>query len=324
MPDQPATDHAVSETEAPARTWEHVAVLLPCYNEAITVKKVVSDFREALPGATIYVYDNNSTDGTGTLAAAAGAVVVSAPRQGKGHVVQQMFLEIDAEVYIMADGDDTYPAADAPRLIEALLDTDAHMVVGVRLEDFHHTAFRRFHQFGNHLVATLISTLFRSRVTDVLSGYRAFSPAFVKTVPLVSGGFGIETEMTLSALAKGFVIREVPIQYGTRPAGSESKLNTYSDGAVVLSAILMLFKDYKPLAFFGTVSAGLVALTLLAGWLPVWDYVTDGYVYHVPLAILAAALGILAALSAGVGLVLSTIARYQQETYVLLQRMLHK
>lgn len=299
-----------------------VAVLLPCYNEAVTIAKVVTDFRAALPGAAVYVFDNNSTDGTGEQALAAGAEVVPSRRQGKGHVVQHMFREVDADVYVMADGDDTYPAADAGRLVQTLLATGADMVVGARLEDFDGHAFRRFHQAGNHLVAALISTLFRTRVTDVLSGYRAFRREFVKAVPLVSPGFGIETEMTLSGLAKGFVLREVPIRYGSRPEGSTSKLDTFTDGAVVLGAILMLFKDYKPLAFFGSLSLALALLTALAGALPVLDYLWHGYVYHVPLAVLAAALGILSALALSVGLVLQTIARYHQENFVLLQKML--
>ncbi|MBW2256229.1 MAG: glycosyltransferase [Deltaproteobacteria bacterium] len=319
MPQDPS-----SETAASPGPWAHVAVLLPCYNEAVTVQKVVRDFGAALPGARVYVFDNNSNDGTGRLAEEAGAIVVPSPRQGKGHVVQHMFDAVDAEVYLMADGDDTYPASEATRLLEELRTTDAHVVVGARLEDFQSRAFRRFHQFGNHLVAYLISSLFRARITDVLSGYRAFSREFVKTVPLVSGGFGIETEMTLTALAKGFVIREVTIPYGSRPEGSESKLDTYTDGFVVLSAIFTLFKDYKPLAFFVALAVALALLSLAAGALPVLDYVREGYVYHVPLAILAASLGILCALSVSVGLVLGTIARYQQENFLLMQRLLRR
>ncbi|MBW1880826.1 MAG: glycosyltransferase [Deltaproteobacteria bacterium] len=312
----------VEEATPVARTFESVAVLLPCYNESITVQKVVTEFIAALPGARVYVFDNNSTDGTGRLAEEAGAIVVRSPRQGKGYVVQHMFRDVEADVYLMADGDDTYPASEAVRLLDSLLDSDADMVVGVRLEQFHSGAFRRFHQFGNRLVAFLISSLFGARITDVLSGYRAFERDFVKSVPLVSGGFGIETEMTMSALAKGFAIREIPIPYGSRPEGSHSKLSTYSDGAVVLRAIFTLFKDYKPFAFFGTVAVLLALLSLASGALPVLDYLREQYVHHVPLAILAAGLGICAALSASVGLVLSTIARYQKETFLLMQRVL--
>ena len=188
-----------------------VAVLVPCYNEELTVAKVVTDFAQALPGAQVFVYDNNSTDKTAALARQAGAVVRHAPRQGKGHVVKQMFDEVDADVYMMVDGDDTYPAASGAELIEQLKRTGADMVVGVRMSSFEEGSFRRFHQLGNHLVAGLISRLFSSKVTDVLSGYRVFSRAFVKTVPLMSEGFEIETEMTLQALAKRFVIRELPI-----------------------------------------------------------------------------------------------------------------
>jgi len=298
-----------------------VAVIVPCYNEELTVAKVVRDFAAALPGATVLVYDNNSTDRTAIVAVEAGAIVRHAPRQGKGNVIKQMFDEVDAEIYVMVDGDDTYPASSAPELIAALRRAGADMVVGVRLFAFEQGSFRRFHRLGSHLVAGLISALFASKVTDVLSGYRAFSRVFVKTVPLMSQGFEIETEMTLQALAKRFVVKEVPIAYGRRPEGSYSKLDTYSDGFLVLKSIVMIFKDYKPLLFFSSLSGVLLLLTLAAGMAPILDYVRIRYVVHVPLAILATGTGILSALSLTIGLILHTISRYHNETFELLRKL---
>lgn len=309
---------------ADARTapeYAGVAVLVPCFNEEPTVAKVVADFSQVLRGARILVYDNNSTDKTAVLAREAGALVRHAPRQGKGNVVKQMFDEVDAEIYVMVDGDDTYPAPSAVDLIAELRKTGADMVVGVRMFSFGEGSFRRFHQLGNRLVAGLISRLFSSKVTDVLSGYRVFSRAFVKTVPLMSQGFEIETEMTLQALAKRFVIKELPITYGRRPEGSQSKLDTYSDGFLVLKSIAMIFKDYKPLLFFSSLSGLLLVLTLVAGLAPVLDYVRARYVFHVPLAILATGTGILSALSLTIGLTLHTISRYHNETFELLRKL---
>jgi len=221
----------------------------------------------------------------------------------------------------MVDGDDTYPASAAVELIAELRKTGADMVVGVRMVSFAAGSFRRFHQFGNRLVARLISRLFSAHVTDVLSGYRVFSRAFVKTVPLMSEGFEVETEMTLQALAKRFVIREVPIVYGRRPEGSRSKLDTWSDGFLVLKSIAMIFKDYKPLLFFSSLSAFLLVVTLAAGLTPIIDYVRERYVFHVPLAILATGTGILSALSLTIGFILHTISRYHNETFELLRRL---
>ena len=307
--------------ETAVAPYAGVAVLVPCYNEELTVAKVVTDFAQAVPGAQVFVYDNNSTDKTAVLARQAGAVVRHAPRQGKGHVVKQMFDEVDADVYVMVDGDDTYPAASAAELIEQLKRTGADMVVGVRMFSFEEGSFRRFHQLGNHLVAGLISRLFSAKVTDVLSGYRIFSRAFVKTVPLMSEGFEIETEMTLQALAKRFVIRELPIAYGRRPEGSHSKLDTYSDGFLVLKSIAMIFKDYKPLLFFSSLAVFLLLITPAAGMPPILDYIETRYVTHVPLAILATGTGILSALSLTIGLILHTISRYHNENFELLRKL---
>jgi glycosyltransferase involved in cell wall biosynthesis len=301
--------------------YADVAVVVPCYNEELTVAKVVTDFAQALPGAQVFVYDNNSSDETALRASQAGAIVRQAPRQGKGNVVRQMFDEVDARIYVMVDGDDTYPAEAAPELIGELEKTGADMVVGVRMLSFASGSFRRFHQLGNHLVASLISRLFSANVTDVLSGYRVFSRPFVKTVPLMSEGFEIETEMTLQALAKRFVIKELPIAYGRRPEGSRSKLDTWSDGFLVLKSIAMIFKDYKPLLFFSCLSGFLLVITVIAGLAPILDYVRERYVFHLPLAILATGTGILSALSLTIGLILHTISRYHNENFELLRRL---
>lgn len=303
-----------------ATTYGGVAVLVPCYNEEITVRKVVEDFRRALPGAAIYVFDNNSKDRTAAIAREAGALVVPSPRQGKGHVVRHMFAIVEAEAYLMVDGDATYPADQAERLLEAFRAGGVDMVVGARIERSEAGAFRRFHRFGNHLVARLIASLFRVPATDVMSGYRVFSRDFVKSIPLLSAGFEIETEMTLQAAAKGYVFREVPIDYGKRPEGSTSKLNTYSDGFLVLRTILLIFKDYKPLVFFTLLALLFGALSIASGWGPVQDYMTTGKVARFPSAILAAALGILAGVSLGVGFILDTLAKFQREQFELWRR----
>ena len=301
-----------------------VAVLIPCYNEEVAIGKVVSDFKRALPHATILVYDNNSTDSTASVARASGATVVPAPRQGKGNVVRQMFEEVDAEVYLMVDGDDTYPAAAAPELIAELGKGSGDMIVGARITSYDERSFRMFHKFGNRLVARLISRLFSSKVSDILSGYRAFTTSFVKTIPLTSKGFEIETEMTLQALAKNFTIREIPIKYGIRPEGSFSKLNTFSDGFLVLKSIFIIFKDFKPLVFFSWLSAILFLITILTGIWPILDYLEYRYVYHIPFAILATGTGILSALSFSIGVILETISKYHNENFELFRRLLNK
>jgi glycosyltransferase involved in cell wall biosynthesis len=323
----PHNDRQVSERTAvqlSEQSYEGVAVLVPCYNEEITIGKVVADFKQALPGARVLVFDNNSTDHTAQVARDAGALVFHAARQGKGNVVKDMFEHVDAEVYVMVDGDDTYPASAAPQLIAVYKTSGADMVVGVRIASCEEASFRRFHRFGNYLVAKLISRLFATHVTDILSGYRVFSKAFVKTVPLMSTGFEIETEMTLQALAKNFVIKESPIHYGTRPEGSYSKLDTFADGYLVLKSILLIFKDFKPLVFFSWLSALLCLITIAAGVFPILDYIEYHYVYRVPLAILASGTAILAALSVCIGLILDTIAKYHNENFELLRRVLKR
>ena len=304
--------------------YDNVAVLIPCYNEEITVGKVVKEFQQALPGARLFVFDNNSTDKTAIVAHESGATVINAPHQGKGNVVKQMFAEIDADTYLMVDGDDTYPALSAPNLIAEFNNGGADMLVGVRIYSFEEHSFRRFHHAGNKLVAGLISRLFFVRLTDVMSGYRVFSKAYVKSVPLASKGFEIEIEMTLQALAKHFVIKEIAIPYGKRPEGSYSKLSTYSDGFLVLKSIFMIFKDYKPFIFFSGVSVVLLLITIIAGMLPILDYMETRFVSHIPLAILATGTAILSALSFCIGLILDTISKYHNENFELLRRLLKK
>ena len=229
-----------------------VAVLIPCYNEEKTVEKVVADYRRALPQADIYVYDNNSTDRTAELARKAGAIVRREYRQGKGNVIRSMFRQIDADCYLMTDGDDTYPAENAPEMVRMVLEGEADMVNGDRLSSTYFTENKRpFHNTGNRVVRGLINRLFGAQVRDIMTGYRAFSRSFVKTFPVLSHGFEIETEMTIHAVDKNFLIRELPVEYRDRPQGSVSKLNTYSDGAKVLCTIFRLYKDYRPFAFFG-------------------------------------------------------------------------
>jgi glycosyltransferase involved in cell wall biosynthesis len=306
-------------TESPASEdrYSCVAVLIPCYNEEATVTQVVADFRNALPGAAVYVFDNNSTDRTADLAREAGAVVVRSPRQGKGHVVQHMFEHVDAETYIMIDGDGTYPAAEAQRLVEMQRSTGCDMLVGTRLSAHGDGSFRPLHYLGNRMISGVISKVFNVRVTDVLSGYRVFSRDFVKLLPLVSPGFEIETELTLQAVAKKFIIRETEIKYGERPAHSPSKLSTFKDGWKILRTIVLILKDYKPLTFFGSVAILFAILSLAAGAMPILDFIRLRAVPHFPLAILAASLSVISAIAASIGLVLHTICVYQAENYQL-------
>jgi glycosyltransferase involved in cell wall biosynthesis len=299
-----------------------VAVLIPCYNEEQTIGRVVTDFRRVLPDARIFVFDNASNDRTAEIAKGVNADVVFSPHRGKGNVVRHMFEAVDADVYVMVDGDSTYDPQAAPSLIRCVTESTADMAVGARMSSYGTTAFRRFHTFGNHLVSRLISWLVGIRVTDVLSGYRAFSREFVKTVPLMSGGFEIETELTLQAAAKRFRIVEQPTVYGGRPPGSHSKLSTFSDGMLILKAIFSIFKDYKPQLFFSTLAVLFAIASALAGILPIRDFYETRYVSHVPLAILAAAFGVLAVTTGGIGLVLGTVNRYHNETFVLWRRQL--
>ena len=295
---------------------DRIAVLIPCYNEEKTVQKVVADFRRALPEATVYVYNNNSTDRTAQLAAEAGAVVRNEYMQGKGNVIRRMFREIDAECYLMADGDDTYPAEYAREMIDLVLQKQADMVVGDRLSSTYFTENKRpFHSFGNLLVRRCINILFRNNIKDIMTGYRAFSYEFVKTFPVLSRGFEIETEMSIHAVEKNMHIENVVIDFHDRPEGSESKLNTYSDGLKVLMTIARLYRTYRPLGFFGAVSA-LLALLSLAFFIPVTvDYMRTGLVERFPTLIVCGFVMIAAIISFFSGLVLHTIGQKNRQDF---------
>lgn len=294
-------------------TEDEIAVVIPCFNEAKTIRKVVTDFAKALPTARIYVFDNNSVDGTAEVARQAGAEIVRAPLQGKGNVLRLVFRTIKADLYVIADGDDTYPADAAPAMIEHFRREHLDMLVGARLQQYEAGSFRRFHQFGNRLITGLIRLLFRTNLQDVLSGYRILSPTFIRMVRLRHGGFEVETEMTLQALTKSLAIGEIPVHYGTRPEDSPSKLNTFGDGWLILKCIALVFKDYRPLMFFGGVSVLLVVAALASGAAPIKDFVDSGYVLHVPRAILAAGLAILSMIALTAGLILDTVVRLHEE-----------
>ena len=300
-------------------TYENVAVLVPCYNEAVTITKVVSDFKQALPGARIYVYDNNSSDDTAELAEKAGAIVAFEPRQGKGNAVRQMFRDIDADCYLMVDGDDTYPANAARELCEPILAGKADMTVGDRLSNgtFAEENKRAFHGFGNDLVRTMIHWIYGYSFDDVMTGYRGMSRVFVKTFPVLSEGFQIETELSIHAVDHRWRIKDVPIEYRDRPAGSESKLNTVSDGIKVIAAIGSLFKDYRPLKFFCLVAALFAIVGLSLGMPLLFEYARTGLVPRFPTAILAAALMFLCGLSLATGFVLDSVAKVERKQWEL-------
>ena len=287
---------------------DRVAVLIPCYNESATIEKVVKDFVRALPDAVIYVYDNNSSDRTAEIARNAGAVVRRERMQGKGNVIRRMFREIDADCYVMVDGDDTYPAENAPELVRLVLEEQADMVVGDRLSSTYFTENKRpFHNLGNSLVRESINRLFKSEIKDIMTGYRAFSYAFVKTYPVLSKGFEIETDMTIHAINRNMLVRNVVIDYRDRPDGSVSKLNTYSDGAKVLMTIARLFKNYKPFAFFGILALVLMLLAS-AFMLPVLvEYFGTGLVPRFPTLIVCGVTMLAALLLFISGIILSTL-----------------
>ena len=296
-----------------------IAVLIPCYNEEITIAKVVDDFRRELPEAKIYVYDNNSSDNTAALAKQHGAIVRREPRQGKGNVVRSMFRDVDADYYIMVDGDDTYPAEAARALIAPLESGAADMTVGDRLSNgsYGEENDRAFHGFGNNLVRWLIKVIYGYAFDDVMTGYRAFNRVFVKSMPVLSSGFQIETELSIHAVDKRWRIVDVPIDYRDRPEGSESKLSTFGDGAKVLMAIASLFKEYKPMAFFGWIALLLLALGLIAGIPVIAEYILTGFVDKIPSAILAVGLVFCGALSFTAGVILDTVAKNNRKMWEL-------
>lgn len=295
-----------------------IAILIPCYNEALTIGRVVNEFKRELPDARIVVFDNNSTDATVDEALAHGAEVAYEYKQGKGNVIRTMFREVDAEYYVMVDGDGTYSAAHVHALLAPVLSGKADMVVGSRLGQYSEGAFRSLHHFGNRMIRGLINALFGSRLQDVLSGYRCFNARFVQSVPVLSAGFEVETELTLHALDKGFTVREVPVAYLARPAGSLSKLNTFRDGLLVVKTIVSIFKDYRPLRFFSAVGLTSAALGLGLGSIPVREFLQEGTVEHASTAVLATGLMLISALAFTTGLILDTINRRYREQYQLL------
>ncbi|WP_229100719.1 glycosyltransferase family 2 protein [Holdemania sp. 1001095H_141210_F2] len=288
---------------------EKIAVLIPCYNEELTVEKVVSDFRKELPNAEIYVYDNNSKDKTAALASAAGAIVRKETAQGKGNVVRTMFKDIDADVYILVDGDDTYPADEVHKLIQPVLEGNADMVIGDRLSNgtYFEENKRGFHGFGNNLVKNLINFLFKSNINDIMTGYRVYSRRFVKNMPVMSSGFQIETEMTIFSLVYRMKLVEIPITYRDRPAGSESKLNTFSDGFKVLVKLFDLFKNYRPMLFFSCISVLFIIIGFIIGIPVITEFIRTSFITKIPSAVLAASLFIIAFLLFMVGIILDAI-----------------
>lgn len=295
---------------------DKIAVLIPCYNEAVTIKKVINDFQKVLPEATIYVYDNNSSDNTAEIAAAEGAVVRHEYQQGKGNVIRRMFRDIDAQCYIMTDGDDTYPAEFAREMCDKVLERNVDMVVGDRLSSTYFEENKRpFHNFGNSIVRASINTIFKSDIKDIMTGYRAFSYNFVKTFPVLSKGFEIETEMTIHTVDKNMFCENVVIEYRDRPEGSESKLNTYSDGFKVLLTIARLFKNYKPFAFFSIIA--LILFVLSVGFfIPVLiTFFKTGMVDKIPTVIVCGITMLAAIISFFSGLVLDTIKQKNRQDF---------
>ena len=295
---------------------DRIAVLIPCYNEEKTIEKVIMDFRKKLPDAVVYVYNNNSTDRTAEIAARAGAVVRPEYMQGKGNVIRRMFREIDAECYLMVDGDDTYPAESAGEMAALVLEGKADMVVGDRLSATYYTENKRlFHNFGNVLVRKSINLLFRNQIKDIMTGYRAFSYEFVKTFPVLSKGFEIETEMTIHAVDKNMQVRNVVIEYRDRPEGSESKLNTYSDGFRVLLTIARLYRTYHPFRFFATIALALVLIALIL-FIPIGvEYMKNGQVPRFPTLIVSGFLVIAAIQSLFAGLQLQTLVHKDRQDF---------
>ena len=290
-----------------------MAVLVPCYNEEKSIATVVADFRAALPSATIFVFDNNSTDRTVEIARAAGAEVFTEPHQGKGHVVRRMFTDIEADIYILVDGDATYDAPSAPKMVDLLLRERLDMVVGTRV-DHEVAAYRTGHRTGNWLLTTFVAQVFGRAFTDMLSGYRVFSRRFVKSFPVLSGGFEIETELTVHALELGLPVAEVPTPYYARVSGSTSKLNTWRDGFRILGTIFKLYRAERPLRFFGTIGA-MLALIAIGLAIPVLvTYFETGLVPRLPTAILSMGLIVLAFLCVAAGLILDTVTRGRRET----------
>ncbi|MBR2678356.1 MAG: glycosyltransferase [Bacilli bacterium] len=296
-----------------------IAVLIPCYNESKTIEKVVKDYRSVLPEADIYVYDNNSSDGTDTIAKKAGAIVKYEYKQGKGNVIRSMFKDIDADCYLMIDGDDTYPKENAREMCKYVLEGKADMVIGDRLSSTYFTENKRpFHNFGNVLVRSLINSLFKSNVRDIMTGYRAFSYDFVKTFPVLSKGFEIETEMTIHALDKNFLLKEIPVEYRDRPAGSVSKLNTFSDGFKVLKTIARLFKEYKPSIFFSLIGLLFLIISVIFGTPVFVEYFKTGLVPRYPTLIFSGFMLMISILMFVCGIILEVVVKKHRQLFELI------
>ena len=296
-----------------------IAVLIPCYNESKTIEKVVKDYKKALPEADIYVYDNNSSDGTDEIARKAGAIVRYETKQGKGNVIRTMFREIDADCYLMVDGDDTYPAESARKMCDYVLEKNVDMVIGDRLSSTYFQENKRpFHNFGNKLVERLINKIFKSNIVDIMTGYRAFSYNFAKTFPILSKGFEIETEMTIHAIDKNFTLKEVPIQYRDRPEGSVSKLNTFSDGFKVIKTIATLFKEYRPAFFFNILRTIILIISIFMGIPVLVEYFKTGLVPRFPTLIVASIFLVISLLLYSIGIILQVIVKKHRQLFEIL------
>ena len=296
-----------------------IAVLVPCLNESKTIAKVITDFKRELPNATIYVYDNNSTDDTFSIAEANGAVARKEFRQGKGYAVLSMFSQIDADLYVLIDGDDTYPVNSVRMMLQEMLDKQADMVVGDRLsnQSYKKENKRPFHVFGNYLIKKLINTFFSTNLKDILSGYRIFTKAFVKNYSSLPHGFELETDLSIFCLHYELRILEIPIEYKDRPVGSTSKLNTFKDGIKIIFTFVNLYRSYKPLSFFSLLSLFFFTVGVSLGFFPIYEYITMEYVYKVPTAILALGLVIIALLLFCCGLILDYIVQIEKKNAIL-------
>ena len=319
----PANEPVVRTGET-ARSAEQVVVLIPCLNEEITIAKVIGDFKQVLPDAEIIVFDNNSTDRTAEVARQSGARVVSELRPGKGRVVQSMFRKIEADYYIMVDGDDTYAADRALALLDPLIQGQADMTVATRLEEYSGKSFRPLHVFGNNLVRSLVNWIFSCKLKDIMSGYRGMTAEIVRCVPVLSSGFEVETELTIRTLDYGFTIVEIPVPYRERPEGSFSKLHTFRDGARVIREIVSIARAYKPLTFFGALGLLFIAFGLVSGIWVVCDYLEDQYVHKVPTAILATGTILMGFGLVGLGILLNTLSHRFRETTRVIHRSMRR
>ncbi len=300
-----------------------IAILIPCYNEEKTIKKVVEDYKKELPEADIYVYDNNSTDRTSQIAMETGAIVRYEYKQGKGNVIRSMFREIEADAYLMIDGDDTYPAENAKEMCDLVLEGKADMVVGDRLSSTYFTENKRpFHNFGNKMVRYMINKIFNNDIKDIMTGYRAFSYDFVKGFPVLSKGFEIETEMTIHAVDKNFKIVEIPVTYRDRPEGSESKLNTYKDGLKVIKTIITLFKEYKPSYFFNVLASVILILAAILGVPVISEFINTGLVPRFPTLIVSSILIVISLLLYITGIILQVIVKKHRQLYELMMNQI--